>query len=208
MDSTHMLTLDQFTRDNAVLKVIDKEKGYVDDPDDLGGETNFGITKRVAELNKNLWSKYDWDGEMSTMPKAFAMDVYALRYWDSLELDTIRDLHPLLADSLFDCGVNCGVGRAAEWLQRLLNVNNNKGAHYPDIRVDGDIGPTTLRTLKAYYNVRGNEGIKVLLTALMCMKGYHYVNCSEARERNERFTYGWLHHRIFADMKLYMDLID
>jgi lysozyme family protein len=145
---------------------------------------------------------------MKTMPIAFAREVYVTDYWNALELDAVIEYHPLLADALMDCGVNAGVGRASEWLQRLLNVNNNKQEHYKDIRVDGDIGPATLRALKGFYNVRGDRGVKVLLAGLLCLKGNHYIECTEKREKNETFAYGWLDHRIFKDMNTYMDLID
>ena len=37
----------QLTTFNEIIEVVLKhEGGYVNDPNDLGGETNFGITKR------------------------------------------------------------------------------------------------------------------------------------------------------------------
>jgi lysozyme family protein len=208
MDMDKDMLMGSYTAVDAIGKVIDKEAGYVNDPDDLGGETNYGVTIAVAKRHSNLWGQYDWDGDMRTMPRAFAIHVYKLGYWDSLRLDEVLQLSPLMADCMFDTAVNCGVGRAGEWLQRILNVLNRGGDAYPDIKVDGDVGPTTMRTLQAYHNFRGDGGIKVLLAAFICMKGHHYINISERRERNESFTYGWLSHRVFEDMNLYMDCID
>lgn len=197
-----------FTREAAVDKVIDKEKGYVDNPRDLGGETNLGITIYWRDKFKDRWAEFNWDGDMKTLPRSFAIMVYTERFWNTMELDSINELNPLLADALFDAGVNCGVPRVSEWFQRLLNIFNNRQQHYPDIVADGDIGPATLRAVKSYHNVRGDEGIKVLLSSLICFKGYHYVNISERREDNEEFTYGWMRARAFEEMNHYMDLID
>jgi lysozyme family protein len=185
----------------AIESIIDVEGGYVDDPDDLGGETNYGITKRVAKKFERLWERFEWDGDMKTMPKAFAMEVYRLAYWDSLELDELSDYSEDLAYKLFDIGVNCGVSRAAEWFQRILNVNNRQGEIYADITTDGDIGPATLRAFSLFHNARGDHGLDVLTVALTCMQGYHYINICEKRERNETFAFGWLDNRVFKELK-------
>ena len=38
-------------KDRIINAIIDREGGYVDEPDDSGGETNYGVTKAVARAN-------------------------------------------------------------------------------------------------------------------------------------------------------------
>ncbi|MFP3442994.1 putative peptidoglycan-binding domain-containing protein, partial [Pantoea sp. SIMBA_133] len=67
-----------------------------------------------------------------------------------------------LALVLFDFGVNSGPGRAAEYLQRQLNVLNNRGRFYADIEVDRSVGGETLKALVGFVAARGNGGLEVL----------------------------------------------
>lgn len=170
-------------------RLIQVEGGYSDDPNDSGGKTRYGITLDVARAN-------GYTGEMKNMPKSFAYSIYKKRYWDALRLDEVAEFSPDLALKLADIGVNMGIGRAAEFLQRLLNALNNREKLYDDIRVDGDFGPITLKTLKRLLEVRGAKGEIVLVRGLNCLQGAFYVSLSERRQKDEAFLYGWLLNRI------------
>jgi lysozyme family protein len=85
---------------------------------------------------------------------------------------------------------------AATFLQRVLNALNREQRDYPDINVDGDIGPMTLAELDAFKRARGAAGEKVLLTAVNVLQGARYFDITEARPANEAFLYGWLANRI------------
>jgi lysozyme family protein len=89
-----------------------------------------------------------------------------------------------------------GVGRAAEFFQRLLNVLNKRQELYTDIAVDRDIGKQTLNAFYSYIQHRGNHGEVVMMKALNCLQGAFYITLSERREKDETFTYGWLLNRI------------
>lgn len=98
--------------------------GYVNDPDDLGGETKFGVAKNAnPDLN------------IAGLTWGQAKDVYFLRYWKAGKCDQMPGRVAVLH---FDVCTNNGVGRAAIFLQRALGVNP-----------DGDIGPVTLSKLSA-----------------------------------------------------------
>jgi len=95
-----------------------KAVGYVNDPDDNGGETKYGVAKNA---NPDLDIKtLDWEG---------AKEVYNRRYWLNGSCDKLPGRVAVLH---FDSCVNHGVGRANKFLQRALQVT-----------VDGVIGPAT-----------------------------------------------------------------
>ena len=172
-------------KQKAIDEVISREGGYVNHPDDKGGETIYGITIAVAR-------KYGYTGSMEDMPIEVAREIYEALYWDKLWLDKIGDYSPELAVYLFDFGVNSGTKRAAEHFQRLLNVLNNKENHYSDIVADGYIGNKTMEALKGLHKRRGNHGVYVLAEALNALRIAFCVELSERKESQESFTFGWL----------------
>jgi lysozyme family protein len=175
--------------DDAIAKLAPIEGGYINDPADSGGETNFGITVAVARA----FGYYD---PMRDMPRDVAVHIYRKRYWDALTLDLVALLAPAVALELFDSAVNCGPDLAAKWLQRSLNVLNAGATLYPDVTADGRVGPMTIAALREYLGKRGPEGITVLLRALNALQGAFYIGLAESRPTDERFVYGWLLQRV------------
>ncbi|WP_421921610.1 glycoside hydrolase family 108 protein [Marinobacter salarius] len=170
-------------------ELLDREGGYVDHADDKGGATMYGITEQVARL-------HGWDGKMQYMPKTLAVQIYKDQYWSAPNFDRVAMINQRIAEELLDTGVNMGVAVAAKMLQRSLNALNSQESYYADMLVDGIVGNTTLGALKHYLDRRQHHGEDVLMKALNCLQGARYITISEARERNESFLYGWLHHRI------------
>lgn len=177
------------TFDDAFACTVGHEGSFSDDPADSGGATRFGITEAVAR-------ECGYTGSMIDLPFEQAQAIAKARYWDTLNLDRVAALSGPIAAELFDTGYNMGTGRAAQFLQRLLNALNRQQKDYPDLTVDGDIGPATLSALTAFLELRGSEGGDVLLTALNCMQGRAYITLVERREKDERFLYGWLRTRV------------
>lgn len=107
----------------AVNKTLEKEGGYVNDPNDSGGETKYGISKRAFpnEDIKNL-----------TIERA--KELYNLHYWRLIEGDQIKD--NLVATLIFDFAVNAGVKTAVILTQKALEATE-----------DGLMGENTLRAL-------------------------------------------------------------
>lgn len=174
------------TKEEVINNIIDVEGGYVNDVNDSGGETNFGITVKVAR-------QYGYMSTMRDMPRYIAFDIYGIKYWDAVRADDILKLSEIVAEEVVDTGVNMGVGRAGMFLQRSLNVLNNKEQHYKDIKVDGDIGKNTIVALESYLLHR-NE--LVLSRMLNSLQGAFYVELAERREKDERFIYGWFKNRV------------
>lgn len=178
---------DYFAR--AVQQMLDVEGGYADHADDPGGKTRYGITEAVAR-------RAGYQGRMQYFGKEQAIEIYHRHYWKPLRLTQVAALDWGVAWELFDIGVNMGTNRAAEWLQRALNALNRQGSDYNDIAEDGIIGPVTIRTLKAYLEVRRPEGAEVLMALLNSRQGTYYWDLAERRQASESFLYGWIRERV------------
>lgn len=172
-----------------ITNIIKVEGGYVNHKSDLGGATNYGITEKVAREN-------GYTGSMEDMPMQVAYDIYKKKYWDINSLSSIAELSEAIAEEVADTGVNMGTGTAGKFLQRSLNALNLKGTIYPDLVVDGAVGPVTVNALKRFLEHRKSQGELVLLHMLNSLQGARYIEISEAREANEDFVFGWFLHRV------------
>lgn len=175
--------------DIAVADLIGIEGDFSDDPADSGGATRFGITAAVAR-------RHGYTGPMRTLPAAIAKEIYRADYWDAQSLDAVGAQSFKVAFELFDTGVNMGISQAASFLQMSLNAFNRRGVDYPDIEVDGEIGPATLDALDAFLRLRHKDGETVLLRALNALQGAAYIELAERREKDERFVFGWFLQRV------------
>lgn len=172
------------TKDEIFNSILGKEGGYVNNPNDKGGPTNWGITQSVARA-------HGYTGDMRNLTRQQALDILEADYWAGPRFDQISELSPAIASELCDTGVNMGPAVAAKFLQRVLNVMNNQGRLYADIVADGQIGPRTIVALRSYLSARGDTGITVMLKALNSLQGARYIELSEQRAANEAFTFGW-----------------
>lgn len=176
-------------KDEIINAIIDVEGGYVDDPNDSGGETNFGITVKTAR-------NFGFNGDMKDLSRHTAFNIYSALYWDSVHADGLAEISEAVTREVVDTGVNCGTKRAVEFLQRSLNVLNDRQKRYDDLVVDGAIGQATVVALSSFIAQRGSEGEIVLVKALNCLQGAFYIGLAEKREKDERFVFGWLKHRV------------
>ncbi len=184
-----------FNKANAIKAIYIAEGGekYTNDPNDRGGETRWGITKAVAhqERFKHLWAKYNWDGNMRTLPEGMAFEIYETDYWHTLSLDRVMEYSTLLTYLLFNIGVNSGVGVAGKHLQRSLNLFNNCQKLYPDLNVDGKPGGVTIAALKKFLEARGRLGLQVLVNNINGYQTAFYSNIAEKNEEQEKYSFGW-----------------
>lgn len=114
------------------------EGGYVNDPNDSGGQTKYGISKKAYP-----------DLDIKNLTIAQAMEIYHKDYWDRCKCDYIPDA---LSVAVFDFAVNSGVKTAIKKLQIALGV-----------KADGIIGNQTVgacnrlplkKVLDDYMNLR------------------------------------------------------
>lgn len=182
--------------DRIIEDIIKIEGGFVDDPNDAGGATKFGITERTAR-------KFGYAGPMKDLPKATAKEIYRQAYYLAPGFNHVGALSPAIAAELFDIEVNCPPLLAAKWMQRALNcLNNPKGDGqtmlFPELKVDGLIGAngSTVGALKAFLEFRKLEGETVLLRLINAQQAVYYLERCEKRPANEKFIYGWTLNRV------------
>ncbi|MEO0372330.1 MAG: holin-associated N-acetylmuramidase [Pseudomonadota bacterium] len=125
-----MLTVTQIAKE-----IVAREGGYVNDPDDPGGATNFGVTIHTM---RRLGLDLDQDGDIDAadvkrLTRDQAEAIFIKHYYLR---PGIGDLPEPLRPSVFDMYVNAG-GNAVKILQRLLRQMGQ------EISVDGAIGPHT-----------------------------------------------------------------
>lgn len=119
--------------DTAFDLLIGHEGDYTNNRMDPGGETRFGITRKVA-------LQEGYGGDMYTLPRDFAKEVYRRKYWDAVKADSLPEA---LRFAVFDAAVNSGVSQAVKWLQRAVDVVD-----------DGVLGPMTLQAAQRSNGLR------------------------------------------------------
>lgn len=96
------------TFDVVFDRLIGHEGGYVNDPADPGGETNWGVSKRSYQ-----------NVDIKALTREGAKAIYKRDFWDRLKMDTMFDG---VAYQLFDFAVNSGIETAVRYLQRSVGV--------------------------------------------------------------------------------------
>ena len=124
-------------------EIVAREGGFVNDPNDPGGATNFGVTIHTM---RGLGLDLDGDGDVDVadvrlMKADRATEIFIEHYYTRPRIDRLPEA---LQSSVFDMQVNAGAG-AVRILQRLLR---DMGF---DIVVDGTIGPQTIAASQAAY---------------------------------------------------------
>jgi len=106
--------------DKCFTRLLGNEGGYVNNPADPGGETNWGISKRSYPAL-----------DIKNLTQDDAKAIYKRDFWDSCRCE---ELFPVLAFAVFDCAVNSGCRQAVKLLQQALGVED-----------DGVFGRVTMR---------------------------------------------------------------
>lgn len=97
------------------------EGGFVNHPQDPGGMTNLGVTKRVWEE----WVGHDVDEkQMRALTPELVAPLYARKYWDAVRAN---DLVAGVDYCVFDVAVNSGPGRAIKLLQSCVGATPDGG---------------------------------------------------------------------------------
>ncbi len=118
---------------DLIADVIAREGGYVDNPDDTGGPTKYGITQAtLSEYRKQPVTAQD----VADLQMPEARLIYEAQYINAPGLYRITD--PTLQALLFDSAVQHGPETAVRWLQAAVSAP-----------IDGDCGPVTAAAANA-----------------------------------------------------------
>lgn len=123
-------------------EIVDREGGFVNDPDDPGGATNYGVTigsMRALRRDINQDGQVDL-ADLRGLTRSEAVEIFLRHYYQRPGIARLpMDVQP----PLFDMYVNAGA-MAVKILQRLLAA---KGFDCLD---DGLIGPQTVAAALAF----------------------------------------------------------
>ncbi len=158
--------------DRAVQFTLDHEGGYVDDPDDPGGETNFGISKRQYP-----------DTDIRALTRNDAEQIYRRDYWLANGCD---QMPPLTAMAVFDWCVHSPAQTVIHALQKSVR---RRPAHW--LELDGLIGP---RTLAAVGLFASSSQVDSALALGMVEKRLLFLArlIQRAPERRLKYLRGWM----------------
>ncbi len=156
--------------------IVAREGGYVNDPDDPGGATKYGVTIHTL---RRLGLDLDGDGDVDSadvrrLSIERATEIFVRHYYERPGIDM---LPAPLRSSVFDMYVNAGAN-AIRILQRLL-------AEFGEpVKVDGALGPKTARaTANAYIKARA-----YLVDAYGIARRDYYYSLADRRPASRKYA--------------------
>jgi lysozyme family protein len=157
-------------------EIVAREGGFVNDPDDPGGATNFGVT--IATMRR-LGLDLTGDGvvgvaDVRALSRDQAVDIFITHYF---ERPRIGEMPEALQPSLFDMYVNAG-GNAVKILQRLLRDMGFA------VAVDGAIGP---QTIDAASKAAAPDGV-ALRDAYGVARRNYYFRLADRRVASRKYA--------------------
>lgn len=156
--------------------IVAREGGFVNDPDDPGGATNFGVT--IGTL-RSLEFDVDRDGDVDIddvigLSKDDARNIFVRHYFERPSIDLLPE--PLQA-SVFDMYVNSGAN-AVKILQNLLRDMGHQ------VDVDGVIGPKTAASAEAAFAAALNH----LVDAYGIARRNYYYRLADGRSASRKYA--------------------
>jgi len=165
----------------AIQTVLIDEGGFVNDPQDHGGATKYGISLRwlsslsvtdILHLDQNANGVIDVE-DVQALTHEQAVQLYHRYFWEPHRYDRIN--HQLIANKVFDFSVNAGSHASHTALQWALRATGQ-----PEVIVDGILGEHTIHAVNT-------TDYPVLLAALRSEIASHYRLLKQPH-----FEKGWL----------------
>ena len=177
---------------SAFDRTIGFEGKYSVDPQDRGGETYKGISRKANPAWEG-WINVDGCKNMPDFPGTLEnfselqkqVEYFYQQLWFRTGCHLITDQE--LAEALFDTAVNMGERRAVMFLQNGLNVLNRNESLWKDIATDGRFGEET----KAALSIITTEE-PILAKIVMILRGAAYLDILRNHPDQEKFARGWL----------------
>ena len=168
-----------------IAAVLAVEGGWVDHPNDPGGETNMGITKEVAV-------QHGYTGPTRSLPREVAENIYYESYLIRPGYGPLIPLDAAVTEELFDTTVNMGPRRPSRWFQESLNEICAAG-----LPVTGTVGPSTVAAFKTCQSRIGATTLcRRTLDALDARQRAEYDRLVRVNPKLRVFYRGWVNHRI------------
>lgn len=157
-------------------QIVAREGGYVNDPDDPGGATQYGVT--LATLRR-LGLDLDGDrrtgiGDLRRLTRDQAAEIFVEHYFRRPRIDALPEA---VQPSVFDMYVNAGAN-AVKVLQRLLN---DMGQPVAD---DGVIGPATIAAARAAHDAAPDH----FADAYGIARRNYYYALADARPTSRKYA--------------------
>lgn len=157
-------------------EIVDREGGYVNDPDDPGGATNFGVTIHTM---RRLGLDLDRDGAITSedvrrLTRSQAVEIFLEHYFTR---PLIAELPKGLHATVFDMYVNAGAN-AVKILQQLL-VDMGYA-----VAVDGALGPQSLAAARAAYGASPDD----MVNAYGIARRNYYFRIADRRVASRKYA--------------------
>ena len=146
--------------------VLSLEGGYVNDPDDPGGETKYGISKR----------SYPHE-DIPGMTRDRAKEIYRRDFWELVRADEIPNQR--LSASVFDMAINAGPQEAIKILQEVVGA-----------AMDGIFGPKTAAAVARHPDL-DEAGLEYVLTRI-----HKYALLAQRKPISRKFFLGWVNRAL------------
>jgi lysozyme family protein len=160
-------------KSEIIKRIIEREGGFSDHPNDTGGATRYGVTEKTAR-------RHGYEGDMADLPYEFAVKVYSNEKWDVVNASKL----PVnVREQVVDFCVLAGPFQAGRALQRAINVF---GAQ---IKEDGIVGSKTAAAAK-------EADPDALPVALRSFIAQYFIALARTRPANRAFIDGWLSNRV------------
>jgi lysozyme family protein len=182
--------------DWALACVLHHEGGFVNDPADPGGATDFGISLRFL---KTVLEDSDGDGfadgdidrdgdididDIHALDLSDVAKLYENKFWKKAKCDKIQS--EIIATKVFDMAVNMGPGQAWRIAQRGCNTLGNS------LTVDGKAGPKTI----AAVNSLADRDF-MLVTNIRREQDKFYESLIQKKPQLSKFRLGWRRRAAF-----------
>ncbi len=153
-------------------EIVAREGGFVNDPDDPGGATNFGVT--IHTLRRLRPGQQIGVAEVRALTREDAIEIYIEHYFAR---PRIAELPEPLWPTVFDMFVNAGAN-AVRILQRLLVQMGL------EVSVDGVIGPQTIAATHRAYDMAPAH----LVDAYGIARRDYYYSLADRRPASRKFA--------------------
>ena len=153
-------------------EIVAREGGFVNDRDDPGGATNFGVT--IHTLRRLRPGQHITVQDVSALTREDAVEIYIEHYFNR---PRIAELPEPLWPTVFDMYVNAGAN-AVRILQRLFNQMGLQ------VAVDGVIGPQTIAAAQRAYDMAPAH----LVDAYGIARRDYYYSIADRRPASRKFA--------------------